>query len=398
MQSLEEVGNAAKFLFARSPYHWLEPRDPIGQMRYCKAESANAPFNALPVIDYEHVIHHNDGSKSAVPVSELLAAVDETLRLWGISRVIVYTGAWYLRLLSRADLDRLKARQDILWLWADYRNDNEGWFYDVDGVPIKPQGEPYRPKGFDWAGWQFTSTSHLEGILDRTIDLDCLNVLVEDLLIENNRADKVQLVDVWKWMCGDGTPYMVDVFDKNGKKVATERYQHQVEGNRVYIVKNQQFECYELVGNMIRQVRDTSPDSSLMGTPHYYDVTGGMGYAPRYMYVGQTWREPIPHDVDFYDKRTGHWWVNLPSGVAHNEVTLFSADDDGIRIGREGGEIHYFGVHGRHGWESAWGSARLSSDTTGDYPNVRETVAEPQRKRSAERGTAVNMGHFEELA
>ena len=198
------------------------------------------------------------------------------------------------------------------------------------------------------------------------------------------------LIDVWEFFSGGlrpgqrGKPYMMAVFSGSGSR-NTERYQNWLseDGQTVTITKNQLYERYRLVGDVIQQVRDTSPDPSATGgVPHYYEVTHqrGGGYIPRYMQPGEVWKEPQPHRVEFFNKKTGALWAHPPTGVASNTNRLRVISQYQIETGNPDGELHVWEKGtGRVGWKSQWGQAFRVSDDPGPHDNEIEQVAEPVR-------------------
>ena len=198
----------------------------------------------------------------------------------------------------------------------------------------------------------------------------------------NDHITKRDVIDIWDIMTsGDGKPYMVNVYQPNNPNPHQERYQNFVRGDNLFIVKNSQWEWWQLrtVGceQMIYLVMDTSPDGT-----NYYEKVGGIGWCPRYMSVGQRFDEKKPHTVTFYDKATGRDINSQYSGSTYDQTQLFEATEAHIRIGREHRETHVFERgYGRVGWDSDWGRAERTEVWPDTHQNQPETIVLPNGER-----------------
>jgi GH25 family lysozyme M1 (1,4-beta-N-acetylmuramidase) len=347
--------HAANLSIPYSPYHYLRPEShtPIQkQLDTFRGVIDDFPRTHISWLDYE-------GNRPVPTATDLERFINSYEQAVGEPIGIYSTG----NLLRSVPEKLLRGRRPI---WQAH--------YGVQ----QPDPLPY--SNMKPTLWQFYDLGRILGSDSKT-DLNYVVGVLDSLLIRPKQMEK-ETIDLMPYIRpignSNGVPYMVQMAD--GRQ---ERYQYQPhpsDGRCWYIVKNGQWEQWRVdQEGIVRLVRDTSPEPDGQ-IPCYYEVTahdgtsGGMMFPAR-MAVGETYTEPN-HHVVFRDKRTGAEYGDPRTGYNHNETTLFSCDGETIRIGKSGGEIHtYRKGMGRVGWESPWGTARLSMDDAGGYANVRETVA-----------------------
>lgn len=173
-------------------------------------------------------------------------------------------------------------------------------------------------------------------------------------------------LDLLPYLRGDGRAYMVQ--HPSG---ASEKFRTVTEPNsRFKQLKNSQWEQFYYTPDYIWRDVDTSP-----GDGQYYrqfeDDAQGARWCPRRMTVGQSWRSPVSHTVQTYDKATCRPVEHHRNGRATNALTLaahhrqMTWNDitvmDVIELVTHTGEHMFFGRGwGLVAWESTWGSSAIA--------------------------------------
>lgn len=168
--------------------------------------------------------------------------------------------------------------------------------------------------------------------------------------------------DLFEYMCGDGRLYEV------GGTGGQERFQTQRDGNRFYIVKNQNWEELWADADYIWRGFDTSP-----GEGRYYiqteDGREGARWINRHMRVGETFTG-FGHHVQFFliddcsrsDRNSGRN-TNKTTLVAHHAAMTWNGIvvPDVIELRGIGEERYFFARgFGMVGWSSQWGSSGVA--------------------------------------
>lgn len=173
-------------------------------------------------------------------------------------------------------------------------------------------------------------------------------------------------LDLVNYLRGDGRAYMVQHPGGAQEKFRTvER-----PANHWLQLKNSQWEEFWHTPDAIWRGVDTSP-----GDGQYYrqfeDNAQGARWCPRRMTVGQSWRSPVSHTVQTYDKATCRPVDHHRNGTATNALTLAAHHrqmtwnditvDDVIELVTHTGEHMFFGRGwGLVAWQSAWGGSAIS--------------------------------------
>lgn len=173
-------------------------------------------------------------------------------------------------------------------------------------------------------------------------------------------------IDLLDYIRGDGRAYMVLHPGGAAEKFRTvERPQH-----RWLQLKNSQWEEFWYTDDFIWRGVDTSP-----GDGQYYrqfeDGAQGARWCPRRMTVGESWRSPVAHTVQTYDKATCRPVDHHRNGRATNALTLAARHErmtwngvtveDVVELRTHTGKRMFFGREwGLVAWVSAWGSSAIA--------------------------------------